>query len=103
MGGRVAHHFGAACDDAIFHAAHHTGGSEIHRADPAATKTIERRAARLGVKASRQCRHAAEVAALLAVLRRGRPYDVVERRGVEIVAIADRGEDRTSTRLNSSQ
>src|SRR3546814_7220105 len=64
----------------------------MHRADPAATKTIERRAARLGVKARRQRRHAVEVAALLAVLRRGRPYDVVDGRGVEIVAIADRGE-----------
>src|SRR3546814_4603392 len=70
----------------------HAGGGEIHRADPAATKTIECRATRLGVKARRQRRHAAEVAALLAVLRRGRPDDVVDRRGVEIIAVADRCE-----------
>src|SRR3546814_1715072 len=44
------------------------------------------------VKARRQRRHAAEVAALLAVLRRGRPDDVVDRRGVEIIAVADRCE-----------
>src|SRR3546814_19602649 len=71
----------------------HAGGGEIHRADPAATKTIECRATRLGVKARRQRRHAAEVAALLAVLRRGRPDDVVDRRGVEIIAVADRCEN----------
>src|SRR3546814_10707442 len=44
------------------------------------------------VKARRQRRHAAEVAALLAVLRRGRPDDVVDRRGVELIAVADRCE-----------
>jgi hypothetical protein len=95
----VAHHFGTAGDDAILHARHHRRGGEVDAADAAAAETVERGARGLGVITRRERRHATEVAALLALLRRGRPDDIVDRRGVEMVALLDRLQHRRGKML----
>src|SRR3546814_4577300 len=88
----IAHHLGAAGDDAILHARPDGRGGQADRRDPAAAEPVERRAAGGHGIARRQRRHAAEVAALPAFLCRSRPDDVIDRRGVERVAIANRRE-----------
>jgi len=87
-----AHHFGAAGDDAVFHPAHHLCRSQRHAGDAAAAEPVERGAAGRHVIACIERGHAAQVARLHPVLRADRPDHVVDRRGIEIVAILDRGE-----------
>ncbi len=94
VGRSIAHHFGAAGDHAVFHPAHHRGGGEVDRGDPATAEAIERGAAGGDVIPGGQRRHPAQIAALLAVLRRARPDDVVDRGGIDAVAVADRLEHR---------
>src|SRR3546814_9324850 len=75
----MAHHLGAAGDDAILHARPDGRGGQADRRDPAAAEPVERRAAGGHGIARRQRRHAAEVAALPAFLCRSRPDDVIDR------------------------
>src|SRR3546814_10136879 len=94
------------------HAAHHRRRGQVHRGDAAAAEAVERHARHGDLITRRQRCHAAEVGALLAALGRGRPDHIVDGFGVEVVAVADRGEHgrgkmlrmeaRQSTRLNSS-
>ena len=94
-GGRgVAHHFAAAGDDAIFHAGHDLRGRQRDGGDARAAETVERDAGRLDVEAGIERGHAAHVGALRAALAGGAPDDVVDRGGVELVAVAQRAEHR---------
>ena len=89
-----ANHLGSAGDDKILHTRHDLAGREIDRRDAATAEAVERHARDGDVVASVECRHPAEVAALLALLRRRRPDDVVDVRRDEIVAVLERPEDR---------
>ena len=87
------HHLGAAGDHDVFHAAHDLRGGKVHRGDAAAAEAVQRGAGGLDVVAGVERRHAAEVAALLAALGRGRPDHVVDIRGIEMVALGDGAQD----------
>jgi hypothetical protein len=89
----IAHHLGTAGDDAIFHARHDLRCGKAHGGDAATAETIESHAARPDIEAGIERRHAAEITALLALLGRGRPDDVIDRRGIEIVAVLQRLEN----------
>ena len=86
---REAHHLGAARNDAVFHPAHHLCRSERHTGDPAAAKPVERGAGGRHVISGVERCHAAQIARLHAILRADRPDHVIDRGGVEIVAILD--------------
>ena len=87
------HHLGAAGDHEVFHPAHDLRRGEVHRGNPAAAEPVERRPARLDVIARIERRHPPEIAALLAALRRGRPDDVVDIGGIQLVSLGNRLQD----------
>ena len=88
--GGVGHHFGAPGDQQVFHPGHDLRGGEIDAGDAAAAEAVQRHAAGADVIARRERRHPAKVPGLLAALGRGRPDDVIDMRGIEIVAVLQR-------------
>ncbi len=92
--GDIGHHLGAAGDHEVFHAGHDLRRGQIGRGEPAAAKAIERDARCLDVIARVERRHPAQIAALKPHLRTRAPDDVVDRGGIEIVALLERLQHR---------
>ena len=80
------HHFGAAGNDQIFAARADHRGRQIDRRDARAAVAVERHAAGANIEAGVECGHPRQIAALLPALRAGAPDDVVDERGVELIA-----------------
>lgn len=85
----VAHHLGAACDDDIFKASDDLCGRKTNGGDATAAIAIQRHTARLQIISSPQRRKATEITRLLATLLARRPNDVIHRRCILRVAIAE--------------
>ena len=78
----------------MLHAGHDCHGSEVGRGDARAAETIQGHAARFDVIASRQGRHATQVAALLNYLCTGSPDHVIHVSRVKAVSLLQRFQDR---------
>ena len=83
-----AHRFDAAADRHVVLARHHLGRSEIHRVEPGRAEAVDLHARHAVAVAGAQRGGAGDVAARLADRIDAAEHDVVDERGIELVACA---------------